>query len=228
MPATFSVVAGDGAVERGGPPGERRAGDARLLEQRRPQAVDRRRGARRTRRRPGRPARSCAARRRRAIAARRPRARRRARARRPGRMPAATTTRSAGELRRRRRARTPSTRPLPGDRLGRGADAHVDAAGRAARARAARAAERSSCCSISRSARCTTVTCTPALAQPARGLEPEQAAADHDRAARARRPPPRIARASARVRNDVDARQVERRGPAAANGREPVASTRAS
>ena len=88
-----------------------------------------------------------------------------------------------------------------------------------------RAASGSSWSSISRSARWTTVTVDAQLAQAARRLEPEQPAADHDRASSA----PRRPRGSPACRRSSGTRaRASRPATGGSHGAEPVASTSAS
>ena len=166
------------------------------------------RGARRTRRPPTRPGRMCAGCRRRARRGR-PRARRRGPAR-P----------RAGCRWRRRRGRPAATRPRRSRR------ATVTASVRrphrtsmpSARMRrsSSRAASGSSCSSIRRSARCTTVTSRPRFAQAAGGLQPEQAAADDDRRPRMLRGC--ADRAHVRQRAERERARLAGRGSAGARG----------
>ena len=85
--------------------------------------------------------------------------------------------------------RTAATRPdLAGDeRLRLRLEPEREALAPRATAAAGRRRVRSSWRSISHGIRCTTVTSMPRALQPVRGLEPEQAAADDDRVACARR-----------------------------------------
>ena len=131
------------------------------------------------------------------------------------------------ERRRRRPARPPRRAPSPA--IARSVAPQRTSMPERARSRrsSSRAPSASSCSSISRSARCTTRDVAAALAQPARRLQPQQPAADHDRAARARRRAAGCARMSASERNartPRGSRPGDRRQPR----REPVASTSAS
>ena len=145
--------------------------------------------------------------------------RRRGRASICGRMPTEMTTRSAGEELAAGAAGTP-VGPVISSRVA--LEQHRRRRAPPSRARAARPRRASSWRSIRRSMRCTTVVVAAERGEPVRGLEPEQAAADHDRA-RPSRAASTIAAQSSGPRKTW--RVLRRPGSAGRARREPVHRT---